>query len=462
MSARLYLSLGQIEEAKNVLSSDLVQKQPEANLLYGRIEAHSGHLAKAERLFCRAAREMPGDPEPVFRQAEILQRRGQDDKSITLLRALSKLDKGNNHRSLADEFKRSFFALEFEKAFWCGERLLDLTTGPERSYAMRWPSLAEEFDLTYAGRLYHERALKLLDHMVAKREYTNWARYYRAIYRRSMFQHRWGEKWGALALDDFSFIRQASPKRYGWMSLEAAKTFLDKGEMKQALRAFQSVVKASQPPYWMALCHVGELYVCLGQKEKALKSFMQAELVAPDISKGDVIAWKGEMLLWMGEYSVALSILFDGVNRGAQYAHGWIGAALLKLGKPEEALGHLDRAVQVSPWDAESRCWRAEALLTLGLIQKALMEANEALRVYNSGTPIFPMVLRGLAYDALGDHRRAAQDLQAIALNVRTEVCRRRGLKSSDVAGVLRAILELSRGARREGYVATIWLGFVP
>jgi thioredoxin-like negative regulator of GroEL len=171
--ARLYLSLGQIEEAKNVLSSDLVQKQPEANLLYGRIEAHSGHLAKAERLFCRAAREMPGDPEPVFRQAEILQRRGQDDKSITLLRALSKLDKGNNHRSLADEFKRSFFALEFEKAFWCGERLLDLTTGPERSYAMRWPSLAEEFDLTYAGRLYHERALKLLDHMVAKREYTN-------------------------------------------------------------------------------------------------------------------------------------------------------------------------------------------------------------------------------------------------------------------------------------------------
>ncbi len=458
--ARILLSLGRFDEAGEALAG--AAPGGETSLLSARVEAHAGRRREAEALLRRAAAELPGDPEPSFRLAELLQRRGRDDEAIALLAALPPLDGPGTPRSLADEFKRAFFALDFERAAAAGERLLDVASGPGRADPLRWPSLAEEWDLTWAGRRHHARALAALDALIATRKAAPWTLYYRAVFRRNMAARRWGRGWEKKAAADFAALKRFPAARYGWTRLEAAKERLLARDLRGALEGFRAAAAASEPPHWMALCHAGELLACLGKPEDAMKELARAVEAAPPPSKGDALAWRGEVLSWLGRWEEALPALRDGASRGAQYAHGWTGGALLKLGRAEEALPHLDRALAVSPEDAESRCWRAECLLALGRAKEAKAEAEAALEKGLDHRAVFPRVLRGLARLALGDRAGARADAAALRPRVAAEVRRRLKLKDGDFEGVLRGVLTLSRGARREGYPMRMWLGFVP
>ena len=269
-----------------------------------------------------------------------------------------------------------------------------------------------------------------------------------------MAARNWGRGWDKKAAADFAALRRAPASRYGWMRLEAAKERLLAHDLAAALASFRAAAASSEPPHWMALCHAGETEVVLGRAAAGLRTFARAEAAAPPASKGAALAWRGEMLCWLGRYEEGLTALREGASRGAQYAHGWTGGALLKLGRAAEALPQLDRALAVSPWDEESRCWRAECLLALGRPREALAESEKALDESRSPSPVFPRVLRGLARAALGDHRGAGADSAAVRRRLR--------LRAGDAEGVLRGVLERSRGARREGYVMKLWLGFIP
>ncbi|MDX6768714.1 MAG: tetratricopeptide repeat protein [Elusimicrobiota bacterium] len=330
--------------------------------------------------------------------------------------------------------------------------MLDASRRPERVDPLRWPSLLPEKDLTYMSRAWHDKALQALGRGFP------WQAYWRGVVKRSVWAHGWDHPRPDAALA--ARLSRLEPARYGWMGLEDAKDLMSKGALRAALPRLRAAVASTEPGLWLAQCLHGEARVILGEVEAGLEDFDAALALAEGPSRGDVTAWKGEMLLWLGRDAEAAALLEEGARLGGQYAHAWLGGALLRLGRAEEALARLDHAVALSPRDAEARTWRCEALRALGRPREALAAADEALALDAASGPGFYLkVNRALALGESGDADASAEAVAALeGPELRGA---RRLLKLGKDAGpreLLEGVLRLSRGLRRDGYPSALWL----
>jgi tetratricopeptide (TPR) repeat protein len=158
------------------------------------------------------------------------------------------------------------------------------------------------------------------------------------------------------------------------------------GRPVEAIEAFERVATL-EPGHAPAMFDIGGLYRALGRFEDAVHAYDRAlarqprhmaALINRAISLSDLNRCE-EALLACDE-AIRLDEAGESVERiehARSYAYGARGAALLKLGRPAEALMAIDLAIDAGPANADNYLNRARALQHLGRTE----EARHAARI---------------------------------------------------------------------------------
>lgn len=430
--------------------------------LSGLLHAQRGRLTQSARAYEKACALAGGSLAPYFGFARTLTSMGQSRRMVAIMRrALRSAGRPppGDVRAAVERFRLAFVACEFGAAADWGEKILSMTRDIEPLESLRWPVFVDEFDFAYGDAEFHSLALSALAREIRSRPRSPWGHYYRAIFHHSLADAaepdpRKSAAWAKLRREDLSRVEATARSRHAWMRMERARQLLRSGDLRGAIPVFDAAAMSTTPHNWYSLCQIAEIYVCLGSRAQARLWFKKARKAARERDLGCVLAWEGEMSLWTGDYARALRLENEALARGAQYAHGWRGAALLKLGRPCEALRSLDRAVAVSPHDLESMIWRAEALRALGRRALALSQAEKAVR---AGGNFYASILLAVLRLESGSARGVKREWARIPEPVRAAVersCGRAGIRAK-----ILWILTKSRGVRRAGWELRAWLG---
>ena len=249
-------------------------------------------------------------------------------------------------------------------------------------------------------------------------------------------------------------------QRHGWMQYWGGLWRLFARRYTEAFDDF-SVATRSRPRFWLAHCRTAEALACLGQPQAAFAIFDQFLEDPQAPSRGDVEGWYGEVLLWTGRYEDALLHLDAAVNQGAWLAVCWRGAANLMLGRYNEARADLDRAIVNGPNDAEAFTWRGELFRRLGRWEEARIDLNRAIEL---GSLTWPYINLALVHAAVGDNASMRADLSAVPPKTRAALAaltgwdNRKPGSDADLVRTLEKGLELGLGVRRnEAYLDAIW-----
>lgn len=200
-----------------------------------------------------------------------------------------------------------------------------------------------------------------------------------------------------------------------------------------------------------------------GDVEGGLAEFGRAQAAAGARSRGDVLTWHGEALLWAGRYRQARDKLDEAVSLGyTTYVHGWRGAARLKLGDVPGALAELDVALCLDAKDDEARVWRGEALRAAGRDAEAVADLDFVIS--RNRDDLWARCNRGLSRLSLGDKRGLAEDFAALPTYVAAALCAElklpeKALRHDQMARILEECLQRAKGLRRiEGYLQPLWM----
>lgn len=292
---------------------------------------------------------------------------------------------------------------------------------------------------------FREERARSLSRYLARRPGSPWALYYRGTLSD-----------GAARFRDLSKVARL-PRRYGWMNLKAGWALLSEGRFTEAAGLLRQA-KERRPCDWWAHGFLAEAYLCLGRRGAALKELERARFAAPAEELGQVLAWRGELLLWLGRWKQAEAELARAERLGSLFAPAWRAAALLGMGREREALKRLDEALRRYPRDREAYVWRGEALRRLGLHSRALRDLTR------KPDNVWARVNRGLLYAQRGDTEALAGEYGAVPEEMRLHVERllrlpRHGGSPAHMRAVLEGMLAQAKGFRRDDYNHAVWLG---
>lgn len=240
--------------------------------------------------------------------------------------------------------------------------------------------------------------------------------------------------------------------RYRFMHYNAAMEALFSGSFRAAVRSFRVALRG-RPVDWRAHGYLAEAYACVDEPSLARREMARACAAAPRLERAQALAWRGELDLWLGHYDDALERTTRAAAGGSPFAHGWRGAALLKLGRREEALAQLDAALRLYPGDEEARLWRAEARRELGRFRESLADLELVTRQHR----VWILFNRALAKRGLGDEAGMKADFEALPAEVAARAAFAAGPRA-EIAEILEAGLRLGRGFRRGEYGQAVWL----
>ncbi len=395
---------------------------------------------EAEAVFRRLLKANPRDARAWHGLAGVMRgRRRPRAERDALARAL-RADRGELAGS--DRFRALMKLGRYKAAVAEGERVLDgkPTVNDLRIFWDPW-----EWD-DRLPREARRAELKRFERTLGAKSRSPWLHYYRA------------ELLGPEGMGEFERITAYPAKRYGWMFAKAGLAALCEGQFPRAETWFKRAL-SGEAADWRTHCFLAETYLCLGRTASAFAELKKAAAVAPEDDKGQVLAWRGAVDLWLGDYAAALKRLDEACALDAQCAFSWRAAALLKLGRRKQALAELDRALERFPRDFEAYVWRGEAKRELGLYSEALKDFNEEGLAYPRREPpiwMWALVNRALTKAALGDRAGLEADFAALPGFVIEHVKNITGLE--DKEKLLRAALKLGRGFRREEYRQAIWM----
>lgn len=401
----------------------------------------AARLRHAVRLYDKLLRLDPGNARARAIVGGIFFCAGKSARGRAYLKEALRLDRGT--LSTAERFMALMKLGRYQDALRCAERILDGTPGLDDLRAF-WDPWEWDERRPRGERL---RELGAFTRAVGTKSYAPWLAYYQA------------DLGGPEDLSRFERLSAYSLRRYGWMYAKSGLAALCSGRYALASDWLSTAVRGG-PIDWRTYGFLAEAYLCLGRPALARSAMNKAARAAPKNEGGQVLAWKGALELWSGDYREARETLTEAARLGAPYAPAWLGGALLKLGRPAEALQQLDDALSRYPLDYEAYVWRGEAKRALGLNREALKDLSEAA----APVGIWARFNRALAKQALGDLKGMKADFTAIPSYVLDYVREKAGLPAdyeptpANMAKVLEAGLVLSRGFRREEYRQAVWL----
>ncbi|MDD5629212.1 MAG: hypothetical protein PHU21_09110 [Elusimicrobia bacterium] len=270
-------------------------------------------------------------------------------------------------------------------------------------------------------------------------------------------------RWTAEALRESDRLA-GLPRRYGWMRWHRGLLLLNnRWDCAEAAADLRAVLE-SAPQVWKARALLAEIALVKGAPTRAFAEMDALLDSVPPEDRGSVLAWRGEMRLWLGSYRKALRDLDEAAAcRSSALALCWRGAAHLKLGHFPEALRDLDAQLQAHAEDQEALVWRGEALRLCGRRQEALADLDAAVRFGNS--PLWAYIDRALVRARLGDVRGMWSDYLLVPEWVRSYFSWKLGADvkpdspARAVTAQLEAILKAGRGVRRnDQYLTSLWV----
>jgi tetratricopeptide (TPR) repeat protein len=420
-----------------------------------------GQVARNVRALELAVRKPAEPDDPAFQRASALEpailllRAGKVRAALSFMKAeASKLEREDgSFDTLQRRLRLELLALEFDRARSTAERILRRTREYRQLQQLQRPFFGKEFDFLQLPKPYIARAMEALNLFVDRFPSSPWGYYWRDV-----FKDIFGLNDGHLG--DLERLRRA-PERFDWMRCHIGYRDLFREDFPRALAELRTAAAASKPGDWAARCLSGEALACLGDLRGAMKAFSAAARAAPPEQAGSVLAWKGAVLLWSGEYAPALEATRAAAASGAGFAHCWLGGCLVKLGRFEEALSPLRRAIELTPYDAEARGWLAEAYLRLGRLEDASREIELAMNGFQRYCSFHLRAVDGLVRSARGDREALRKALVDIPRRFVEEIKRRTDLDLDTDDGAraaLESLLDLSRGVRRGSYENRIWM----
>jgi tetratricopeptide (TPR) repeat protein len=397
-------------------------------------------LRNAERLFKALLLCDPLDSAACLSLAAVMSAAGRPAAQNAMLRRAVGISQGR--LGLGDKFKALMKLRRYREAVRTAEAILDSRPAlPDiRCFWDPW-----DWDERIPRKVLL-RELRAFERAVGPNARGPWLHYYR------------GSLSGPDGLPHFERLSGYPVKRYGWMYFRAGSAALLESDFKKAESWFKRSL-ASKPKDWRAHCFLAETYLCLRKPKAAFAEMDRALRAAPESEAGQVLAWRGAFELWLGRYQRALGLLDKAAALGAQCAHCWKGAALLKLGRPAEALEELDLTLRLYPLDFEAYVWRGEAKRALGRPREALKDLGEhAVKDRTRKTPVWLWARfnRALAMAALEDKAGMNAEFEAIPAPVIAYIRKATGLEKTE--DILEAGLRLSRGFRRDEYGQAIWM----
>lgn len=214
-------------------------------------------------------------------------------------------------------------------------------------------------------------------------------------------------------------------------------------ETEDTLKNWATAYPGNERPH----IHLGDLYHWMGNRDKALASYRQAEtlnaksLIARDKlislyldagnlgeaeprvkaildkNSGDLSGrfFSARILLAKGNFEEAISRFQSLIRDEPQFApaHYFQGVAYLKKRQPSQARGALTEAVKFNPAMPEARTSLAELLLAEGSLDLALEHAQAAMQL--NPRNIQAAVIAGDAYLRKGDLAKSKRVYEAIA-----------------------------------------------
>lgn len=351
-----------------------------------------------------------------------------------------------------DFYKRAVRAADYEEAACIGERLLDFGFDLRVINVLRWPRFDTHFQYHRLPRAYWDSMRRPLMRFVIDNPRSPWGGFFLRWFlpRGSGAAARLRRKANAERLRAFPL------KRYGWMRAELGKDQLIAGEFRSALADYRAALECF-PEDWPSRFFLGEALLCLGHARRAQAVFNGALKSAGTRDFAEAAAWRGEMYLWTGDYSRALSVLDKACSASAREACVWKAGALLKLGRHSLARSILEAELRRQPGDLEAVIWLAESLWRLGRPKDALRALQRAESAGGHLYRTFIRTVRALTFDEMGMRRARDREFKAIPVDVLNFVRRRWGKRSLDRRQTLESILDLSRGVRRDGYERAAW-----
>lgn len=384
----------------------------------------AGRWAEGTRALRGLCRLAPGRCELELRLAGALLQSGRPAQARARARAL-------RPSGAEERLQALVLAGRFPEAFREAEALLRRREPPMG--LLSWPWAGVWPDLLPARAFAADR--RALERLAPR---SPWAAYYAGLLRR-----RCGLRGGRALLERLDGWPQA---RYAWMRLELGRARLHESDYEGALAALARAAAGALG--WQARALRAEALLCLGRRGAALAEIRRAEAAAPAALKADAAAWRGMLHLWLGEAERARAVLAPAAAAGARYAPGWLGAALARLGRLEEAERALDAALSLKPWDREARVWRGEVRRLRGDRARARQDLLAARKL---GCEPWASASLGL----LGSRAEAARAARSLPRWLAEALKPRAG---KDPRRLLELALSANPGARGGcGYEAAVW-----
>ncbi len=371
-------------------------------------------MGEAERAARAELVAAPGTA-AVLVLVEVLLRRGRAGEAAAVLeRERPRLPPPDGPDDLARRFRLAVLAADVPAAEAAGEALLDASRAFRHVEVLCRPFFGGEFDFMRLPAGFLDGLFSVLDARVKASPRAPWARFLRLAL--CALCGATGER-DTREADCAALARV--PPRYGWMrGLTGQWRLINRRDYAAAERDFRAAAGACEPGDWTSWCFLGETLLCRGREKEAFAALAEARRVVPPGSAADVLAWEGELRLWLGQAAAARATLDKAIRLGAIYAEGWKAGALVLAGRHAEALACADRALARTPHDAESGGWKAEALLRLGRPAEALAETDRVIARYARYAGFHLHAVRGLARRALGDAEGPAEAAREIPAEV--------------------------------------------
>ncbi len=218
-------------------------------------------------------------------------------------------------------------------------------------------------------------------------------------------------------------LDQALNKMQGLTSLYFARgtILMEQGKIQESIADFEKVI-AKEPDHIEARINRGNSYRKLGRHQEAIADYNVVLKIKPKMSKA--LNNRGLAYLDLGQFENAEQDFTNAVTEKNNYPNPYLNRGNLRI-RPEianyiGAIADFTSYLQFMPQSHEAFFRRGYARLRSGQLNEALVDMNEAIRIYsNEG---FYFVGRAQVHESLGNPEEAKQDLQkARSLGVKTE-----------------------------------------
>ncbi|TWW63029.1 dnaJ homolog subfamily C member 3b [Takifugu flavidus] len=198
--------------------------------------------------------------------------------------------------------------------------------------------------------------------------------------------------------------------------LEMGRKLLAAGQLAEALSHYHSAVEGDSKNY-LTFYKRAAVFLAMGKSKSALPDLTRAIQLKPDflaarLQRGNILLKQGNTQEAWEDFNEVLQRSADNEEAQQQLmqtheleelqeeAH-----AMYHQGEYSATINVLERVIEISPWDPESRELRAECYIRMGDLQKAIQDLTPTTRLRNDNRAAF-LKLSMLHY-SLGEHHES-------------------------------------------------------